>query len=439
MEGEVDLESLPEALPDGLDEEKYVIATYYMVMKRDWNANKVAQAAAIEQSTGTWVPVPGETPDVRKEHVAKVVGVYEVPFYEFEIPKEIEERSYIVQIAFPYVNFGPQFPMMLSTVVGNLSLGGKVKLLDLKFPESFLNGFKGPKFGVRGVRSYIKVYKRPLIGNMIKPCTGFKPEIGARLTYEVTLGGVDLIKDDELLADAPFNTLEDRVVKYMEAIDKANEETGEKTIYTINITDRTPKVFENAEKVIELGANGIMVNYLTTGLTILRQLAEDPSINVPILAHMDFSGAIYESHFSGVSSLLILSKFPRVAGADIVVYPAPYGKAPFLRERYLQVAKTMALPLKNIKKTFPMPSGGLAVPHLPDLIEDLGIDFIVGVGGAIHAHPMGPAAGAKAFRQAIDALINGRSLDDAAEEHEELSSSIEYSLQAIREWKKIIS
>ncbi len=436
---ETGLESEPEALLDGIDEEKYIVATYYMAMKKDWNAHKVARAAAIEQSTGTWVPVPGETPEVRREHVAKAVGVYEVPNFEFEIPEETKERHYIIQIAYPFINFGFQFPMLFSTIVGNLSLGGKVKLLDLKFPKDFLKEFKGPKFGVKGVREILKVSERPLVNNMIKPCTGFPPDVGAKLVYAVSKGGVDLIKDDELLADAPFNKLEERVTKYMEAINKAEEETGEKTIYTINVTDKPSKVLENAEKVIELGANGLMINYLAVGLPILRELTEDPSVKVPVLGHMDVSGAMYESHFSGVSSILLLGKLPRLAGADIIVYPAPYGKAPILKEKYIQIAKAHLLPFQHIKQTFPMPSGGLTVTHLPELIKDLGYEFIVGVGGAIHAHPMGPEAGAKAFRQALDVLMQGKSLDDAVDEYKELSAAVEAAFKAIKEWKEIVS
>ena len=37
------------------------------------------------------------------------------------------------------------------------------------------------------------------------------------------------------------------------------------------------------------------------------------------------------------------------------------------------------------------------------IYRDLGPDSIMGAGGAIHGHPMGPVAGARAMRQAIDA------------------------------------
>lgn len=427
---DIDIESLPVALYEGIDLDKYVIGVYYTALPREWEAEKIAMVMAIEQSTGTWIKVPGETPELRRKHIAKVIGVYEIPDYEYELPSDVKLRKYVIYVAFPWENFMNEISMMLSTIVGNISLAGKVKLIDVYFPKSFLSMFKGPKFGVPGIRWYLKVNDRPLLNNMIKPCTGYPPEVGAKLAYEALVGGADFIKDNELLANAPFNKVEDRIVKYMEIIDKAESETGEKKMYTINITADPPKIFELADRVIELGANAIMVNYLTVGIGALKSLAEDPSINVPILAHMDFAGAIYEDPETGVSSHIIMGKLPRLAGADIVVYPAPYGKQPFfLREKYLRVGRTLLFPMHHILPTFPMPSGGITPLIVPKLIKDLGIHIVIGAGGAIHAHPLGPRAGAKAFRQAIEAALKGVPLDEYAKDHKELYTVIEA-------WKK---
>ena len=423
---EEDVEALPLALPEGVEDDKYVVATYYAAVPRDWPIDKIAMAVAVEQSTGTWIRVPGETVELRKKHIAKVIAISEVPDFEYEVPADVKLRRYVVQIAYPYENFMSEISMLLTTIIGNISMAGRLKLVDVKFPKSYLEMFKGPKFGVQGIREYLKIPRRPILNNMIKPCTGYPPEVGAKLAYEALVGGADFVKDDELLANAPFNTVEDRIVKYMEVVDKAAQETGEKKMYTINVTADAPKIFEFAEKVIKLGANAIMVNHLVTGIGVLKALAEDPSIKVPILGHMDFAGAVYEDAESGMSSHLILGKLPRLAGADILVYPAPYGKQPFfLKEKYLKVGRSMLFPMHNIKPTLPMPSGGITQIHVPQLISDLGTNIAIGAGGAIHAHPMGPRAGAKAFRQAIEATMNRMPIDQYAEQHPELKAAIE--------------
>jgi len=413
-------------LAESLPKEDYVIGTYLIETDRDANIITRSVAIAIEQSTGTWVGLKEETKEVREKYAAKVIGTYEVPDYEILLPRSINLRYFVIRIAFPHVNFENQIPLLLTTTVGNLACLGRIKLLDLEFPESFLKNFKGPKFGVDGIRRILNVYDRPLLNNMIKPCTGITPETGAELCYNAALGGTDIIKDDELLGGSPkFSHLKDRVKKYMEAIKKANGKKGEKTLYTVNITDDAKKLEENALIAIEAGANALMVSYLTVGLSNVRSLAENPKINVPILGHGDFGGAIYSSPYSGVSSPLIMSKLARIAGIDMLIDIVPYGKVPLLREKYLRSAQTLLSPLYHIKKVFPIVAAGVYPGMVPQIIDDLGMDCIVGVGGAIHGHPLGGAAGAKAMRQAIEASIQRIPLEEYAKTHEELEIAIE--------------
>lgn len=421
----MDIEALPIALPDGVDYDECIIATYLVSFPKHIDIPKLAPALAIEQSTGTWVPVPGETPEVRRKHVAKVIGIYEIPDYEWVVPADVQDRNYVIQVAFPTINIESQIPMLLTAIVGNISMAGKLKLLDARFGAKFVEGFGGPKFGIPGVRKLLGVKDRPLINNMIKPCTGYPAEVGARLFREAALGGADIIKDDELLANMSFNTVKERVEAYMEAERQVFEETGEHTLYTVNVSDEIPKVFENAKRAVELGVNAIMVNYLAVGFPVMRALAEDPEIDVPILGHMDLAGALYQSPYHGVSSHIVMGKLPRLAGADIAVYPAPYGKASFLPNKFLAVAKNLTFPLYHLKPTFPMPSGGITPAMVPEVMEDLGNEIVIGTGGGIHAHPQGPVAGARAFRQAIDATIRGIPLEQAAAEHDELHIALE--------------
>jgi 2,3-diketo-5-methylthiopentyl-1-phosphate enolase len=262
---------------------------------------------------------------------------------------------------------------------------------------------------------------------MIKPCTGYTCEVGAELFRKAAAGGCDIVKDDELIADASFNSLLGRVKSYMKIEKQVYEETGEHTLYTVNVTDKIPKVFESAKRAVELGCNALMINYLAVGFPVLQALAEDPSINVPILGHMDVAGAFYMSPWHGMSSHLVLGKLPRLAGADVVVIPAPYGKAPVIDYKFKNVARNLSFPLYNLKPTLPMASGGITPSMVPQVMMALGNDIVIGSGGGIHAHPQGPIAGGKAFRQAIDATMQGIPLAEYANDHEELAI-------ALKEW-----
>jgi 2,3-diketo-5-methylthiopentyl-1-phosphate enolase len=216
----------------------------------------------------------------------------------------------------------------------------------------------------------------------------------------------------------------ERVKLFMAMERRAYEETGERTLYAVNVTDRVDRLRETARRAVEAGVNCLMLNYLTVGLDALRMLAEDPELKVPILAHLDFAGVMYASCDTGISSHLVLGKLPRLAGADIVVYPCAYGKFALLPEKHRRIALALSSPLRGIRPAFPMPGGGLYPGNVPRLLRDLGKDCVLGAGGAIHGHPLGPAAGARAMRQAIDATLAGRPLPEAANEHPELAAAL---------------
>jgi 2,3-diketo-5-methylthiopentyl-1-phosphate enolase len=177
------------------------------------------------------------------------------------------------------------------------------------------------------------------------------------------------------------------------------------------------KIIDNAQLAIDHGVNGLMVNYLTVGLPIVRQLTSDPSFKVPVIGHMDFAGVYYESDMSGISSFLIMGKLARLAGLDILVYPSVYGKAPFLKDKYLSCARALRYPFGSIKTVFPMPAGGVTPYITLKMIKDLGFDLVVGAGVGIHSHPQGTQAGARAFRQVIDIGVDD--LDEALEDLED--------------------
>jgi 2,3-diketo-5-methylthiopentyl-1-phosphate enolase len=217
----------------------------------------------------------------------------------------------------------------------------------------------------------------------------------------------------------------DRVKLYMKKEKEVYARTGERTIYTANVTDRPDRIKENAKRAVDEGVNGLMVNYLTAGISTLQTLADDPDIGVPILAHLDFAGVFYESPFSGLSSHLVLGKLARLAGADMVVYPSYYGKFPFLKERYIRIAHHLTEPFYHIKPTFPIPGGGVHPGMVPFLLGELGNDSIIAAGGAVHGHPGGAMAGAKALRQAVEAVMSGMTLEEAAKKYRELKSALD--------------
>jgi len=412
------------AMPESIDDGDFVIATYLYRIAAGVDIQQAARAIAEMQSTGTWVTLEGETEAIRERHAARVVAIWEVPDNETEAAA-LGARDWIMQIAYPSHNIGAQIPLLLATVYGECASAGEIKLIDLHLPESFVGAFKGPKFGMGGIRELVGAADRPLLITMMKPALGMTPKESGEVFYQAALGGSDGIKDDELLVSHPWSQIVDRVREHERAAQAAFEETGHRTLYFVNITDRPDRMVVNAHRAIEAGASALMVDYVTVGISALSMLAEDPAIAVPIMGHLAFAGAIYAAPRTGVSSHLILGKLPRLAGADVVVYPSPYGTLQFSRSEHLRLAQTLTAPFDGIRATLPTPGGGLHAGMAPRLSADLGIDYALGAGGAVHGHPMGAAAGARAIRQALDAVTRGESLTDAARTHPELAVALQ--------------
>jgi len=297
--------------------------------------------------------------------------------------------------------------MLLTIVFGNISMFGRIKLLDIEVPRALAEALPGPHFGICGIRRLLSIPDRPLLNTMIKPSIGLTPEQGAELLYRAAVGETDIIKDDEVLADTKVSPFSRRPAACLEKLEQAERETGEKKLYASNVTDEPTRCLEKAEAAVQAGARAIMINYLPSGLGLVSSLARNPKINVPILGHLDFGGEICASPYHGISFALLYGKLPRLAGIDLLTIPTPYGKFDLSPEKYLGIVLGLQLPLHEVKRTFPIVGGGIKQGDLPQLLRDLGPEFIIGAGGAIYGHPKGPTAGAKAFRQGIELLMAG--------------------------------
>lgn len=419
MYRKLDIENMAHAFPEVAFSEDYIIGTFQVRIKTS-NMEKLALAIASEQSTGTWIKVGADSLEKQKRFGAKVVAIYEVPDAGADYVEDLPPL-YILQIAFPLENFGDSLPMMLTTIFGNISASGMLKWIDVAFPKKYIDKFQGPRFGVEGIRELLGVPDRPLLNAMIKPNIGWTPDEGAEIFYQAAKGGVDIIKDDELLAaDSDFCPLKERVTKFMAMEKRAYEETGEHTLYSVNITDKLDKIRDNALRAIEYGANSLMLNVYTSGHGALQMLAEDPDINVPILAHVDFVGAYAGSTYTGISAPLVIGKLTRLAGGDFQINGHPWGKFPIPYKTFYRSFKFFTQPWWHIKPMMYACSGGTTQLVVGKMIDALGSDIILAAGGGVHGHPDGSYAGAKSMRQAIDAAIQGIDLIEYAKTHKEL-------------------
>lgn len=409
--------------PMGSDE--FVVATYLHRLPARTEIGPVARSLAELQSAGAWVALAGETDTIRERHAGRLLETWELSPDEIDAPIDPGTRCWGIRIAYPTHNLGDQIPLLLATVYGECASWRDLKLVDLELPASFVRAFRGPKLGIGGFRDLVVAHDRPLLVTIMKPAIGLTPQESAEVFYQAAIGGSDAVKDDEKVVSHPWSHFLDRVREHERAAAAAYEETGHRTLYFVNITDRPDRLVENARRAVEAGASALMVDFMAVGISSLSMLADDPAIPVPIMAHLAFAGAVYGSPWSGIGAHLALGMLPRLAGADLVVYPSSRGTLPFTAADEGRLTDSLRGPFHGLRSTLPVAGGGLHAGLVPRIVAELGVDWAVAAGGAVHGHPMGTAAGARAVRQAIDAAASRQPLSEARKMHPELDAALD--------------
>jgi ribulose-bisphosphate carboxylase large chain len=287
-----------------------------------------------------------------------------------------------------------------------------------------LREFKGPKFGIPGLRKILKRPEKPLVGTIVKPKIGLPPEGMADFIYEAGMGGLTNGKDDETLSNQRFCPLEDRVVAIAEAIDRVKAETGQVMIHAINVSTKGDQILEVAERAQELGASELMVDVITCGFAAVQVLAEDPSIKLPIHVHRTMHGAITRNKDLGVS-MVVFAKLVRMCGGDALhVGTFGVGKMKDSSAEDLANQRACVGPELPYEKVMPVCSGGMHPALIEPLVKIAGTNVQIQAGGGVAGHPGGVRSGARAMVQAVEAAYQGIPFSEYSKSHQELREAI---------------
>ena len=370
----------------------------------------IAGGVAAESSVGTWTELTTAEPYVEE----KAATVFEMVGNDIRVayPVELFEEG--------------NMPNVLSSIAGNVFGLDDIKNLrlnDIHFPEQLARSFKGPKYGVSGVRNVLGVPERPLVGTIVKPKLGLVTEDHAKVAFDAWSGGCDIVKDDENLASQRFNPFEDRVVKTLEMRDRAEEETGETKVYMINVTAEVEEMERRLEFIEDHGGRYMMIDIITTGWSAL-QTVRDMDFDLVIHAHRAGHAAFTRSPVHGIN-MVAISKVSRLIGVDQLHIGAIVGKMSETEEEVMANREAIMSDMYGLKRVFPVASGGLHPGSIPQLLRYFGNEVIIQAGGGIHGHPDGSNKGATAMRQAVEASLEGISLIDYADDHPELAVALE--------------
>jgi len=409
--------------------ENDLIAMYYVQISPECrNLQHASEEIAKESSIGTWTEISTLSPEIAERLKPST-------FY-------IDPEKNIIKIAYPKELFeANNLPQILSAIAGNI-FGMKVlknlRLIDISFPKDIVNAYKGPKYGIEGIRALTKVKDRPLLGTIVKPKVGLTEVEHSKVCGEAWSGGLDIVKDDENLTSMTFNKFEKRIIETLKIRDKIEKETGEKKFYMPNITAPLSVMKKRADFVLENGGEYVMVDIVTIGFSALQEIRDYlDDKNTVIHAHRAMHAAFTRSKKHGMT-MLALAKLMRLLGMDQLHTGTVIGKMEGGKQEVVEINKTITeqkiegnnlttldQDWYDIKPVLPVASGGLSPLHIPELMEILGKDMVYQFGGGCHGHPDGTEAGARAIRQSISSVLEGYDLKEYAKDHKELARALE--------------
>jgi ribulose-bisphosphate carboxylase large chain len=333
-------------------------------------AKEIADAIRVEQS----IEFPNElAPEwIQREVVGQITG----------IEKGDENRS-TVTISYNVENTGFEFPQLLNVLWGNVSILPSIRITAIDYPESLLSKFKGPRFGVPGLREMFNAPTRPLASTALKPM-GSSPADYAKAAYTIAKSGFDTIKDDHSLANQKWALWEDRVRAVADAVAQANSETGGHCLYAPSLNLPANEMFDAAKRAKELGATSLLILPGLSSHDVMRVIAENDEIALPIMAHPSFLGSLVISEDQGLSHGIVFGEWARMVGADITIFPNFGGRFSFSKEQCLDIRDAAQKPFGNYKPIWISPAGGMSPDRIAEMISVYGKDTASLIGGALH-------------------------------------------------------
>ncbi len=391
-------------------------ASYQLSTSAD--PQRTAALIAGEQSSGTFIAIPGEDEALK----ARAAATYDIQALEDQ-PIEGDVRHYRLTLSWPLANIGPSLPNLMATMAGNLYELRPVKslrLLDFDLPRAFADAYPGPAFGIAGTRALTGVPQAPLIGTIIKPSVGLSAADTAAMVEQLCAAGIDFIKDDELQADGPACPFDERVRLCMQVIRKHAERSGRKVMYAFNLTGELDEMRRRHDLVIAEGGTAVMLSLNSVGMSGFNAFRRHTQL--PIHAHRNGWGYLQTGW-----SYVAWQKLWRLAGVDHMHVNGIANKFQEDDDSVIASARACLKPLFSHKPCAVMPvfsSGQTVMQAEPTWQRLQSPDLIFLAGGGLFAHPGGIASGVSALRQAWDAAMAGVPLQQAATSHRELREAI---------------
>jgi len=349
---------------------------------------------------------------------------------------QLESGRFEVVIRYPVEAAGTELTQLINVLFGNVSIQPGIQLADFSLPASMLRQYRGPRFGIDGLRELTGAQHRPLLCTALKPM-GLSASALAELAYQLALGGIDLIKDDHGLSDQAFCPFDERVARCAEAVRRANHESGLQARYLPNVTAPFNDIMRRARRARDAGAGGLLFCPGLAGFDAMRTLADDDALALPILNHPAFQGSFAVAADSGLSHRVLHGRLSRLAGADAAIFPHFGGRFAYSEAECRDIVIGCTAPMTDngwratdaadnrpgqgsgsirsgigednaasSAPILPVPAGGMRLERVDELVRFYGRNCMLLIGGDLHARPSDLVGRCQQFRHLVESAAD---------------------------------
>lgn len=345
----------------------YITATYHLHMAKS-DASAMAKLIAYEH---TLELSPDKIPPRLKKIIGKVTEL-----------EELKENLYHCKIAYVWELAANNLPGLLGLIMGNASFFPGVELIDMALPKIAQTYFKGPKFGIKGIRKQLNKPRGAISGTALKPLGFTEIELG-KIAYSFALGGMDIIKEDDGITDQSFAPFKERVLRCTDAMQNAYTKTNKKTLYIPNITGPIDQIQNNALFAQQAGADGVEVLPGLLGFDIIRLLSQMTELHIPIYTHSSWNGGFCRTQSSAISYAAIFGLLPRISGADVSIAPTFGGRFGLSKTTCKNMDHMLKRDYLHMHPSLPMVGGGICLDNISEILSVYKEDCIVLISDAL--------------------------------------------------------
>lgn len=346
-----------------------------------------AEARAEEIAREQTVEVPREV--VRSRFIEEhVLGRVE------RVGTDADGRT-LATLAYPVEATASDPAQLLNVVFGMTSLHADAAVVDLTLPDALHDALGGPRFGVQGLRDVTGVHGRALTCTALKPL-GQTPEALAALLADFARAGLDVVKEDQGLADHAFCPFDARLEASLRVVEEVAHETGHRVVYAPNLIGSPETIFRQLDRAQEAGARAVMLSPMLVGLPVFWEVCQKRA-SVPVLAHPSLGGA------QRFAPDVLFGTLYRAYGADAVIFVGYAGRFATPRATCRALVENLARPAGDTRPALPVPGGGVQLDTVAELIDFYGDDTMLLVGGSLQIVPGAVFERSRRFVEAVRA------------------------------------